>query len=144
MRRLHERGCTNWEFQSVAVSDEGGIVLGGSITNFAGGANEYTAFLLLRSAGGDWAEIVLPAAQELMTVNDILFARDGVAYLACGRESAFILRWPPGGSVTRDAAFASARINRLAEAPDGSISAAGAHLTNVGDVDRPAIWVRGS
>jgi hypothetical protein len=136
-------GCSNREFEAVAVSASGGILLGGSITDFAGGASVYTASLLLRSTGGDWVEIVLPAADELEAVNDILLAADGTTYLACGREDGHILRWPVGGAAAREATFYSARINRLAESPDGSIWAAGAWLTAEGDVERPAIWKRG-
>jgi hypothetical protein len=88
-------------------------------------------------------EIVLPAADEIEAVNDILLAADGTTYLACGREDGHILRWPVGGAAAREATFSSARINRLAESPDGSIWAAGAWLTAEGDVERPAIWKRG-
>ena len=103
----------------MAVSAPGGILLGGAITNFAGGADEYTAFLLLRSVAGDWAEIVLPDPEALERVNDILIAADGTLYLACGMETGFILRWPSGEGIEREAAIPSARIRRLAQAPDG-------------------------
>jgi hypothetical protein len=136
-------GCSNREFEAVAVGASGAILLGGSITDFSGGASVYTASLLLRSTGGDWVEIVLPRADEIEAVNDILLATDGTTYLACGREAGYILRWPVGGTAAREATFSSARINRLAEAPDGSIWAAGAWLTAEGDVERPAIWKRG-
>lgn len=137
-------GCSNREFQSVAVHTGGGLFLGGSITEFGGGANDYTAFLMLRTADGDWVEIVLPAPTELRTINDILLARDGDVYMACGMDSTVILRWPAGGSIERDALIASARVTRLAEAPDGSIWAAGARLDDEGEVARPAIWKRGN
>ncbi len=136
-------GCSNREFEAVTVSASGAILLGGSITDFSGGASVYTASLLLRSTSGDWAEIVLPRADELEAVNDILLATDGTTYLACGRGNGYILRWPAGGTAAREATFTSARINRLAEAPDGSVWAAGAWLTAEGDVERPAIWKRG-
>jgi hypothetical protein len=136
-------GCSNWEFRSVAVAETGGILLGGAVTNFAGGANEYTASLLVRSVSGDWAEIVLSKPTELKRVNDILIAHDGTVYLACGMgEMSYLVRVSSGGAITRDATLTSARLNRLAESPDGSIWAAGAVLDGQGNVLHPAIWKR--
>jgi hypothetical protein len=135
-------GCSNREFGAVAVSAPGGILLGGSITNFAGGADEYTAFLLLRSVAGDWAEIVLPDPEALERVNDILIAADGTLYLACGMETGFLLRWPPGRGIEREAAIPSARIRRLAQAPDGTIWAAGSLQSGENGEARPAVWRR--
>jgi hypothetical protein len=136
-------GCSNREFRSVAVSETGGILLGGAITDFSAGGNEYTASLVLRSVSGDWVELVLPAATELKRVNDILIAEDGTVYLACGMGTmAYLVRSSPGGPIERDATLTSARINRLAESPDGSIWATGAVLDAQGNVLRPAIWKR--
>ena len=137
-------GCSNWEFRSVAVSETGGVLLGGAITNFSGGANDYTASLLLRSVSGDWVEIVLPKPTELKRVNDILIAQDGAVYLACGMGGTSYLVRSAGGSITRDATPTSARINRIAESPDGTIWAAGAVLDAEGNVLHPAIWKRAS
>ena len=135
-------GCSNWEFRSVAVSETGGVLLGGAITNFAGGANEYTASLLVRSVAGDWAEIVLPKSTELKRVNDILITQDETVYLACGMgTTSYLVREPPGDQITT---LTLARINRIAESPDGNIWAAGAVLDSEGNVLRPAIWKLGS
>ena len=136
-------GCSNREFRSVAVRQNGGIFLGGAITDFSAGGNEYTASLALRPTSGDWVEIVLPAPTELKRVNDILIGQDGTVYLACGMGTiSYLVRSSPGDAPERDATLTSARINRLAESPDGTIWAAGAVLDAQGNVLRPAIWKR--
>jgi len=136
-------GCSNREFRSVVVAPTGGILLGGAITNFAGGANEYTASLALRAVSGDWVEIVLPKPTELKRVNDLLIAHDGTVYMACGMGgSSYLMRWSNSGPITREATLTSARINRLGESADGRIWAAGAVLDAEGNVVRPAIWKR--
>jgi hypothetical protein len=138
-------GCSNREFRSVAASETGGVLLGGAVTDFTGGANEYTASLLVRSVSGDWAPLTLPAPTELKRVNDILIAQDGTVYLACGLgTTSYLVRSVNGDSMVRDATVTKARINRLAESPDGSIWAAGAVLDAEGNVLRPAIWKRTS
>lgn len=135
-------GCSAWEFKTVAMSETGGILLGGAFTNFGGGANEYTASLLVRSVSGDWADIVLPSPTQLKRVNDILIAQDGTVYLACGMETSYLMRSSPGQALVKDATLPSARIHRLTESPDGTIWAVGAVLDSQGAVLRPAIWKR--
>lgn len=138
-------GCGNREFRAVAVSATGGVLLGGAITNFQGGAaDEYVAFLLVRSAGGDWVEIVLPAAGELDRVNDILVTTDGTVYLACGMGGVSrIVRSPTGGPAVREASFEDARIESLAEGPGGAIHAVGARFAAGNpDLPSPALWRR--
>ena len=136
-------GCSNWEFRSVGVGQTGGVLLGGAETNFAGGGDEYTASLLLRSVSGDWASIVLPKPTDLKRVNDILIAQDGAVYLACGMGGTwYLMRWAAGGGIVRDATLTGARINRLAESPDGTIWVSGAVLDAEGNVLHAAIWKR--
>jgi len=134
-------GCSNREFRTVSVAPTGAVLLGGAATNFAGGANEYTASLALRSVSGDWVEVVLPKPTELKRVNDILLTGNGLVYMACGiGGTSYLVRWQE--SIVRDGTLQSARINRLAESPDGTIWAVGAVLDSQGAVFRPAIWKR--
>ncbi|TPW04777.1 MAG: hypothetical protein FD129_2855, partial [bacterium] len=91
---------------------------------------------------GDWAEIVLPEPGRLDRVNDILVATNGDIYLACGVEGSIILR--VSGTSMSEAALPDARIAQLAEAPDGSIWAAGAIVDLAGGSSRPMIWRRSS
>ncbi len=135
-------GCSDREFDAVAVDANGVILLGGSITNFAGGAHDYTAFLLMRSVSGAWVEIALPQATALESVNDILLARNGDAYLACGQETASIVRWPSGRGLEREAAIDSARVWRMAEASDGTVWAVGTVQRGEIPDTRPALWKR--
>ena len=129
-------GCSAYEFRSVAVLSSGAFLLGGAVTDFSGGSpDEYTAFLLLRTAT-EWVELVLPQPGTLDRVNDILVASNGDVFLACGVTSAFVVRKPGTGSFERDATLPTAGIVGLAESSDGSIWAAG----SIGD--RPALWKR--
>lgn len=138
-------GCGNREFRAVAISATGGILLGGAITDFSLAApDDYVAFLLVRSPSGDWAEIVLPQAGALDRINDIWIAADRSLYLACGQNgTARILHLPVGKPAALEATLSNARIEELAEGPDGAIYAAGVRL-DPGDpgLSSPAIWRR--
>lgn len=134
-------GCTNREFRTVAVTPTGSFFLGGAETDFsAGSPDPYRAFLLISSRAGDWAEIVLPEPGKLDCVNDILIATGGDIYLACGVEGSTIVRM--SGTAVYEAELPGARIAQLAEAPDGSIWAAGAIVDEAGGSSRPMIWKR--
>lgn len=138
-------GCSNREFRSVAVSATGGLLLGGAITDYgAGAADASVAFLLVRSASGDWTEIVLPDAGRIDRVNDILVASDGGIYLACGLDGAHcVLRSPSGAPASCELSLEHARIAALGEGPGGILYAVGATLAP-GDsaLPAPALWRR--
>ncbi|MDZ4804269.1 MAG: hypothetical protein SGI90_05365 [Candidatus Eisenbacteria bacterium] len=134
-------GCANREFRTVAVTPSGSFFLGGAETDFsAGSQDQYQAFPLSSSREGDWTEIVLPEPGKLDRVNDILIATDGDIYLACGVEGSIIVQM--SGTSVYEAVLPGTRIAQLAEAPDGSIWAAGAILDRTDESSRPMIWKR--
>ena len=91
---LTRTSSTGWEkidvagsfgrtFHSVALSDSGTIFVGG----IAGaGGPDPAAFLSQRAPDGSWTDLILPDADELGGVMDILIAADGSIYLACEGE----------------------------------------------------------
>lgn len=121
--------CTSHEYEAMASTSSGGVLLGGAITNFRiDAADDYRAFLALWSpTSEDWVEIVLPDAGALDKVNAILVASDGSVYLACGMEgSATVVRQPPDGPAVVDwVADGPADVLDLAELDDGTILAGG-------------------
>lgn len=134
-------GCTNREFRTVAVTPTGAFFLGGAVTDFSAGAPDpYRAFLLVSSRAGDWTEVVLPEPGKLDRINDILIAKDGDIYLACVVDGSIIVRM--SGTSVSEAELPAARIAQLAEAPDGSIWAAGAIVDEPSGISRPMIWRR--
>ena len=106
-----------------------------------GAADEYVAFLLGRSASGDWVELILPQAGTLDRVNDILIASSGL-YLACGMgQTAHLVRAAPGSGPVLDVTLHDAQVECLAEDGDGIVWAAGSRGN---DPNRPvpALWKR--
>lgn len=110
----------------IAVNDDGAIFLGGVE---GPGSPGYKAFLSVRSPEGEWVSLVLPNAEELGGVNDILVARDGSVYLACSSEyqdtsTAHIVHATPSGVGEEISPFGGSLL-QLAEGSDGTIYAAG-------------------
>jgi hypothetical protein len=135
-------GCSNREFKAVAATPDGGLLLGGAITNFsAGSADPYQAFLYHYSDSDGWEEIPLADPGRLDRVNDILITSQGDIFLACGQGRAFIVRLLQDGSSELEATLPTARIAMLAESHDG-IVAAGAIFSPGGAENHPAIWIR--
>jgi hypothetical protein len=139
--------CSHYEFTTLGHTTGGGVLLGGAITNFGSSdpADYYTAFLALYSPGSDsWTEIVLPEADALDRVNDILLASDGSLYLACGADgSAALVRQPPGGLAAVEwMAEGDGDLRSLAERADGSVLASGS--LGSGSSARPVLLERRS
>jgi hypothetical protein len=68
---------------SVALTDSGAIFVGGIE---GAGSRSPKAFLMVRSPGGDWTDLILPDPELLHGVMDILIASDDSIYLACEGE----------------------------------------------------------
>lgn len=91
---LSRTSGTDWEkielagsfgrtFYSVALTDSGAIFVGGID---GAGSLSPRAFLMVRSPDGSWTDLILPDAQLLHGVMDILIAADDSIYLACEGE----------------------------------------------------------
>jgi hypothetical protein len=134
-------GCSDREFRAVAITSQGGLLLGGAITNFSGGSPDMYRAFLIHYTGGNWEEIVLPEPGALDRVNDILVTTNGDIYLACGMETGFIVRLPVGGTGEREAAIPAARISALAQSAE-AIWAAGEIFVGTAEASRPGLWKR--
>lgn len=109
----------------VARNDAGTIYVGG--IHGAGGPSP-RAFLIQRSISGDWTELVLPDAERLHGVMDILVADDGDIYLACMGEGddteANLLRADAGGVHQEIEPFPGGLL-QVDQADDGTVFAVG-------------------
>jgi hypothetical protein len=114
------------ELSAIAVTGDGALLIGGSIADASSGTVEYAAFLLIRGAAGEWIEGVLPEADRLDRVNDILVASDGTTFLGGGLEETWIAR-QAGEGVELEGPRAPGRIASLCESPDGVVHAAGSY-----------------
>lgn len=126
-------GCGNQEYEAVAVSDQGTILLGGAVTDFAAGSeDEYTAFLRRYERDiEEWTEVVLPDPGALDRVNEILLVPGGDIYLACGESGEHSLVRLPAGGTSYDPSnlewhSAQAQIFGLAASGAGTVYAVGA------------------
>jgi hypothetical protein len=121
-------------FRCVALSATGDIFVGG--ISGAGGLDPHP-FLAVRSPGGDWTDVVLPAPEQTGMVNDILLASDGAIYLACsgevGHELATIIRADGNGAAHEITPFRG-ELFQLAEGPDGKVYAVGLRRDGSGSI----------
>ena len=127
--------------RAIAQTADGAIFLGG--ISGAGGLNP-TAFLMVRSAEGDWADIVLPDPAGLGGINDILLAQDGSIYLACSGEyddsTAQIVR-SSDTRINKEIASFTGQLWKLAQTADGTLYAAG-WRSDQGPFNRPVLLRR--
>ena len=133
-------------FEAAALTADGAIFLGGIAG--AGGLSP-VAFLSVRSAAGDWAEIELPNPTRLGRVNDILIAADGTVYLACSGEAdiptAHIVHSSQSGAVEELLPFPGELV-ALAQTEDGTVWAVGTRIGCGGGVAQEGMrkaWSRG-
>lgn len=128
------------EYRSVLLEPGGALWLGGASIDTSQFPADYSARLARRPASGDWFEVVLPNATNVEAINDILRASDGSLYLACGENTARVLRYD--GMIFHDEGPGTpGQVLALAEDGAGRIYAAGVLESGTSD-PQPLLRVR--
>lgn len=139
---LRRTRTTSWEalnrdglpysvaLRSIAIDDDGAVFVGGTLRP---GSLDEEAFAAVRNPAGEWIALILPDAERLGRVNDILIARDGSIYLACSSEyedtsTAHLLRASDAGVASEITPF-DGQLLQLAETGDGTVYAVGSRRT---------------
>lgn len=118
-------GPFNATYYCAAFNDEGTIFVGG-IAGAGGMAPR--AFLSQRTADGLWTDLILPDAELLHGVMDILIAADGDIYLACmgeGDDTQANLVHAGASGVSKEISPFPGGLLQLGQADSGDIFAVG-------------------
>ena len=141
-QKIQPEGPGTRTYFCIALSEAGTIFVGG--IDGAGGMSP-KAFLAQRSAGGQWAELLLPEPAFLHGVMDILIADDGSIYLACmgeGDQTTANLIHADASGVRNEITPFPGGLLQVAEGPDGSIYAVGFRRNEGTGTERGVMLVR--
>jgi|GEM_PF-2510394 len=150
---LTRTSATDWEkipaggpstatYLCVAQTGAGTLFVGGMV---GAGGSAPRAFLSQRAADGSWADLILPDAEGLHGVMDILIAADGSIYLACMGEGdqtrANLIHAGPTGVFPEITPFPGGLL-QVDQAADGSIYAVGFRRNPVDGATRGVMLVK--